>query len=66
MAEMKDLGKGLFFFAWLQGGQMKTSASQSLPPTPGPREDLNEGRPEGGPARLPRQEGCFSSRTGWP
>lgn len=70
-AEMKDLGKGLFFFAWLQGSQMRTSALQkgAFPQSLAPERrelDLNEDRPEGGPARLPRQEGCFSSRTGWP
>lgn len=36
---MKDLGKGLFFFAWLQGAQMKTPASPNLPPAPGHREE---------------------------
>lgn len=39
MTEMKDLGKGLFFFAWLQGAQMKTPASANLPAAPGPREE---------------------------
>ena len=45
MTEMKDLGKELFFFAWLKGGQMKTSASPSPspaglpPPPPGERRN---------------------------
>lgn len=67
MTEMKDLGKGLFVFAWLQGAQMKTAGLTKPSPHPLAPErgepDLKEDRPEGGQAR---QGGCFSSRTGWP
>lgn len=76
MTEMKDLGKELFFFAWLKRGTDEDLglplASPSVPPSPTSwrREkwDLNEDRPEGGPAgpRSPDRGDCFSSGTGWP
>ena len=76
MTEMKDLGKELFFFAWLKGGTDEDfSLTLALPSgTPSPTSrgeekwDLNEDRPEGGPAgpKSPGRGGCFSSGTSWP
>lgn len=76
MTEMKDLGKELFFFAWLERGTDEDFslpfASPSVTPSPtsqrGEKWDLNEDRPEGGPAgpKSPGRGDCFSSGTGWP
>lgn len=76
MTEMKDLGKELFFFAWLKRGTDEdfslpfTSPSVTLSPTSprGEKRDLNGDRPEGGPAgpKSPGRGDCFSSGTGWP
>lgn len=76
MTEMKDLGKELFFFAWLKRGTDEdfslTLASSRVTPSPtsqrGEKWDLNEDRPEGGPAgpKSPGRGDCFSSGTGWP
>lgn len=76
MTEMKDLGKELFFFAWLKRGTDEDSsltlASSRVTPSPtsqgGEKWDLNEDRPEGGPAgpKSPGRGDCFSSGTGWP
>lgn len=75
MTEMKDLGKELFFFAWLKRGTDEdfsrplTSPSVTLSPTSprGEKWDLNGDGPEGGPAgsKSPGRGDCFSSGTGW-
>lgn len=76
MTEMKDLGKELFFFAGLERGTDEdfrlSLTSPSVTPSPtslrGEKWDLNEDRPEGGPAgpKSPGRGDCFSSGTGWP